>query len=354
MSIKILLVCLVSSLAIISSTASAEPTTFRISQVYSNLDGSLQYVELTEMEGLDGQHRLAGLTLTITSGGVEKQYVFPHDLQTEQTAHLSIVVAASAYHHLPIGNFFGGGYNCCYLPTFATLPLRFLPTSGGTLDFAGIDRVTYAGLPTDGTNALYREGPVRGATVRGGRCYIGAGCASRFHIAQSYILAVEYYAAARDHYFLTALADEIDAIDAGRRSGWQRTGEMVYIGGGRDTYPGLDQPVCRYYIPPELGDSHVLSASAEECAEIGVRFPRLLLETPAAFHVAAPDPESGLCARNLDWNAFDYLRPLYRLWNQRADSNHRYTMSKAIRDDMISRGYVAEGYGPEGVAMCVP
>ena len=43
---------------------------------------------------------------------------------------------------------------------------------------------------------------------------------------------------------------------------------------------------------------------------------------------------------------------MYRLWNQRADSNHRYTADRAQRDAMIARGYAAEGYGPLGVAMC--
>jgi hypothetical protein len=235
------------------------------------------------------------------------------------------------------------------------LPLRFLPTAGATLDFAGIDRLTYARLPTDGASALYRDGTAQSATVGGGGCYTGVGCGPRFPIAHSYISAIEYYDAIRDHYFVTALADEIDAIDAGRVSGWRRTGEFFFIAGGLVTYPGLDQPVCRFYIPPDLGDSHVLSASAEECAEIGRRFPRLQLETTAAFHVATPDRDTGMCPEDLDWmNGSGLLRPLYRLWNQRSDSNHRYTTKRAIRDDMISRGYVSEGYGPAGVAMCVP
>ena len=45
--------------------------------------------------------------------------------------------------------------------------------------------------------------------------------------------------------------------------------------------------------------------------------------------------------------------PLYRTWNGRADSNHRYTTSMAIREQMIAKGHVPEGYGPNGVAMCV-
>jgi len=58
------------------------------------------------------------------------------------------------------------------------------------------------------------------------------------------------------------------------------------------------------------------------------------------------DPPSGACPAGTG--------PVYRLWNQRADSNHRYTIDATIKAQMIARGYVAEGYGPEAVAMCSP
>ena len=46
--------------------------------------------------------------------------------------------------------------------------------------------------------------------------------------------------------------------------------------------------------------------------------------------------------------------PVYRLYNNRADVNHRYTTSLSIRSDMIAKGYIREGYGPLGVVMCAP
>ena len=39
-------------------------------------------------------------------------------------------------------------------------------------------------------------------------------------------------------------------------------------------------------------------------------------------------------------------------WNQRADSNHRYTTRAAIKAEMLAAGYAAEGYGENGVVMC--
>ena len=44
--------------------------------------------------------------------------------------------------------------------------------------------------------------------------------------------------------------------------------------------------------------------------------------------------------------------PVYRVWNNRADSNHRYLTSRDLRDQMVYRGYIAEGYGPDAVIMC--
>jgi hypothetical protein len=71
-----------------------------------------------------------------------------------------------------------------------------------------------------------------------------------------------------------------------------------------------------------------------------------VLETPAAFYIALPDPVSGACAGG--------TIPVFRLWNGRVDSNHRYTSDPAIKVQMIAKGYVAEGYGPDQVAMCAP
>lgn len=158
---------------------------------------------------------------------------------------------------------------------------------------------------------------------------------------------VEYYNAALDHYFITPLANEIAALDSGTIAGWARTGytfdAAASAGAGRS-------PVCRFYIPPQHGDSHFLSASPAECqavlAKIGTdpNFSGYIEETPAEFYIALPDTASGACPSG--------TLAVYRLWNGRADSNHRYTADVGVRDAMLTRGYIAEGYGPQGVAMC--
>ena len=157
------------------------------------------------------------------------------------------------------------------------------------------------------------------------------------------VAALEFYHAAFDHYFVTTLPADIAALDSGRLSGWVRTG--LTFNAFPTALPGT-QPVCRYYLPPAVGDSHFFSASPVECAEVGVRFPSFTLETAAAMYMVLPDPATGACPVS--------MTSVYRLWNGRGDSNHRYTTAEAVRDQMLAQGYVPEGYGPGAVAMCAP
>ncbi len=77
-----------------------------------------------------------------------------------------------------------------------------------------------------------------------------------------------------------------------------------------------------------------------------VLFPSFVLESLEVMHEALPDAVSGVCPAD--------TTPIYRVWNKRPDSNHRYLTNRAMRDAMVARGYVAEGYGPDAVAMCGP
>jgi glucose/arabinose dehydrogenase len=152
---------------------------------------------------------------------------------------------------------------------------------------------------------------------------------------------IEYYHAGLDHYFITATPAEMLALDNGVLRGWSRTGHA---------FPARAAPgaglweLCRFYLPPGQGDSHFFSASPAECDEVAARCPAFVREGPTGTHVALPDAAGGACPSG--------ALPVYRIWNQRTDSNHRYTTSIAIRDQMVARGGAAEGYGPEAVAMC--
>ena len=89
-------------------------------------------------------------------------------------------------------------------------------------------------------------------------------------------------------------------------------------------------PVCRFYIPPQHGDSHFFSADpVVECPAILAKiqtdpnYSGYDYETPNAFYIALPNTMTGACPAG--------TIPVYRLWNQRADSNHRYTTDLASR-----------------------
>ena len=155
------------------------------------------------------------------------------------------------------------------------------------------------------------------------------------------VTLVEYYHAGFDHYFITWAAAEIALLDAGTLKGWARTGRTI---------PALmsavagSSAVCRIYIPPGKGDGHFFGRDEAECAGTMARNPTFVLESAAFFHLYPPS--AGVCAAG--------TVPVYRVYSNRADANHRYTTDRAVRDAMVAKGWVAEGDGPDVVAMCAP
>lgn len=160
------------------------------------------------------------------------------------------------------------------------------------------------------------------------------------------VAVVEFYNAALDHYFITASAKEIADLDAGVHKGWTRTGKSFQAWGVGSTGNTGRRPVCRAYGNPAAGlDSHFYSASPQECVATVTKFKGAwLLEASEVFEMELPDTTTGACTSG--------GAPVYRVWNNRADSNHRYTTSIADRDAMVAKGYVKEGYGPNSVTLC--
>jgi hypothetical protein len=157
------------------------------------------------------------------------------------------------------------------------------------------------------------------------------------------VAVIEFYNASQDHYFITGAPQEIADLDAGLHAGWQRTG-LSFNAYASDMAGAT--PVCRFYIPPALGDSHFFSASPVECLQTRTRFPDFDLESDDAFEVVLPDAVTGACPAE--------TVAVYRLWNTRADTNHRYTTDRVVWQHMQDLGWRAEGYGPQQVAMCAP
>jgi hypothetical protein len=153
---------------------------------------------------------------------------------------------------------------------------------------------------------------------------------------------VEFYNASLDHYFITWVADEIAKLDAGTViKGWTRTGKTFKTYATAQTGTS---PVCRFYIPPALGDSHFFGRGAVECTATAQKNPTFVLEDPAFMQMFLPT--AGVCPPN--------ATEVYRVFDNRPDANHRYMTDKAVRDQMVAKGWLAEGDGPNMVVMCAP
>jgi hypothetical protein len=153
--------CLRIFLVILSVSGNAHATfhLWRITQLYSNADGTVQYVELEALAS--GQQFLTGHTIASTQGSNTNTYTFTQPLpgDTAQTTG---------------GGGYGGGMVTSYsmmligtegfaalnvVPPDYIVPNGFLFTTNATVTWGGgADVFSYASLPTDGRLALNRNG----------------------------------------------------------------------------------------------------------------------------------------------------------------------------------------------------
>jgi len=154
--------------------------------------------------------------------------------------------------------------------------------------------------------------------------------------------AIEYYHAAFDHYFITAIPGEIVKLDNGTFAGWTRTGKAfnVFVTGTPDT-----AEVCRFFstsFAPK--SSHFYTPFAPECATVKQN-PNWSFEA-AVFNMALPYAD-GSCPGG--------TVPLYRIYNDGmgAAPNHRYTTDFDVFGNMVNLGWKPEGVGV-GIIACVP
>ncbi len=157
---------------------------------------------------------------------------------------------------------------------------------------------------------------------------------------------IEYYRADKDHYFMTASADEEFFVDNYLGGTFQRTGELFFAWLDPALAPADAVPVCRFYSPLPLIDSHFFTAFPDECNFVITHWPNVwLLESRAVFYVLAADSLGNCRAGTL---------PVYRFFDNRNDANHRYTIDLSVRRAMLNREWAPEGLGPNGVAFCTP
>ena len=157
-------------------------------------------------------------------------------------------------------------------------------------------------------------------------------------------IAVEYYYADWNFYFVTAFPDEIAALDGGAFGGaWKRTGQTFYVWTGPT---GGALPTCRFFsviFAPK--SSHFYTPYADECASL--KAGAAWQYEAIAFYLQLPDA-NGQCPAG--------TVILFRLYNNGMGGapNHRFVTDVATFNAMRAAGWIFEGNGLTGAFACVP
>jgi len=118
---------------------------FHISEAYSSADGSIQFIEFHGEA--NSQHLWDPYTLTVTQGGTVHSFSIPSNLPSSSTLNKNVLVATQAFADLT-------GITPDYI-----IPENFLFTTGSaTINFPGMDSLSYTALPTDGVHSLGEDG----------------------------------------------------------------------------------------------------------------------------------------------------------------------------------------------------
>src|SRR5436853_3054393 len=136
-------VCAVAMLLAISWDVRAS-TLWQINKIYSNADGSVQFIEL--ITASSGQQFVTGQAMTSSQGATTYTLNVTTDLPGD-SANKTFLIGTQGFAALNI-----------VAPDYV-VPNGFLFTGGGTLNWGGgTDIVSYASLPTDGKLSIDRAG----------------------------------------------------------------------------------------------------------------------------------------------------------------------------------------------------
>ena len=134
------------ALVLVPLSASAAFHLWQITEVYSNADGSVQFVELEMCPSAvtcNNEHFLSGQMITSNS----TVYSFPNDLP-----------AGTAGHHFLIATPAFASQTGAVPPDYTFAAANFMSTDADTINFAsGVNMFIYnvGALPTDGVNSLH-------------------------------------------------------------------------------------------------------------------------------------------------------------------------------------------------------
>ncbi len=116
---------------------------WKIDEIYSNADGSVQFIELRALSG--GQQFLAGHAIISSQGTQSRSFTFPNNLPGD-SANRKFLIGTQGFAALNV-----------VAPDYI-VPNGFLFISDGTVNFADADFVNYASLPTTGGLSINDSG----------------------------------------------------------------------------------------------------------------------------------------------------------------------------------------------------
>jgi len=126
----------------LAGSASAGHHNWDFTEIFSNADGSVQFIEMFST----GNNEAGVGPFTVTAGANSFQFVT--NLPSTATANTWLLIGTTAFASL------SGAPTPDYV-----LPDNFFSTAGGTLNYAsGTDVWNYGAVPTDGVSSLVRDG----------------------------------------------------------------------------------------------------------------------------------------------------------------------------------------------------
>jgi serralysin len=149
-------------------SASARFHLWQITEIYSNANGSVQFVEAEVVNPIDNEDLTAGKILSSSS----TQYNIPSNLPTTTTTHYLLFATPA----------FASQAGCTNVtPDFTLAGPNFMSTLGADLiNFANVNSFSYTGgeLPTNGTSSLNEpfNSNVRTTAVNSPTNYAGQTC----------------------------------------------------------------------------------------------------------------------------------------------------------------------------------
>ncbi len=120
----------------------ADAHKWEISEIFSNADGTIQFVEWFNTE--DGEQFLSLEAVSTASGGF---LAFPNDLNSAATSGRNFLMATAAFAAIP------GAPTPDYI-----ISNGFLSPAGDTINYTGGDGVAFGALPQDGKTSITRTG----------------------------------------------------------------------------------------------------------------------------------------------------------------------------------------------------